>query len=254
MRKILILVTFLLASLTMAPWQAKACGDCEYREGITGVCLPKSGCIIPKPDVIIKQTLSVIEAIASGDPKKVEQAVGDALVNSTGCLGCSYAAQKILPNVPKETINQAVGRGFFVFLGTGDPLLVFVAVADALQHPVATKRSPVPLPPPPAERGTITFTSAVACIVQRQNEVHAGLLANTAMKNEKTGQTGSFPDVDLQIGDIVDLTAPYCPSWNDPSQGAESKTSARMIYTGSTTIPGEGPNRIRYVLSGSVPK
>lgn len=42
-RKLAITIILVMASL-----RANACGECEYKDGLTGICLPKGGCIVKK--------------------------------------------------------------------------------------------------------------------------------------------------------------------------------------------------------------
>jgi hypothetical protein len=229
---------------------AVACGPCEYKDSL-GLCLPKGGCLVPNLGDVIAAPLSLAAAVASGNPENVKVALGNALVNSPGCIGCNYVATKIAPNLSDEQRKSIIGRGFLTFLATGSPVLVVIDVATNLstQHPLSSDESP-PVAPVPPSRGTRTYSGNASCIIQKGTQIYGAWVDAPVLKDDASGQTATYPVVDLLAGDTLVLNAPVCSEQDDASTGQHAIASANLRYERSSTTPG-GPTQLKYFLYGS---
>ena len=249
MWRIAFTLVFLTAIVATTP--ASACGECEYEDGFLKICLPKASCIIPNP---VKTIPTVIEAIASGDPKKIAEAVGATYLQSTGCIGCNYAAQKVFPQLSESQINLIAGEGLLTFLVTGEPVLVIVDMAQNTARQISLAAPPAnggPIPPPPPARGVKQYTAGAECIIIRGKEIYAGWKTPPVMIDTATGAQLTFPDVDLRKGDIVNVTSRLCSEWDNPETGQTSVSQISFIYDRNQVITEPNANLIKYFLFGN---
>lgn len=255
---------FFLCS-TFATNSAFACGPCEYSDSL-GICWPYDKCVIPKvanqlnPITSVKNAISVAVAVASGDPKQITQAVGNSLIQSPACLGCASVAHTLLPNLSDAQINEAVGTGFLTFIGTGDPVLVTLSVATniATQQPVkqpATAQTPGPSGRNPAihaSRTTQTYVAKAECLVTYKDGTAYAVWRDPATFTDTKGESHLYPTVDLVKNDIVTLTAPICPAWNNPTTGQLSVTSVSLKFEAVNSLTGDAKTLKWFVYGKSI--
>lgn len=254
-----VLKLIIVICATLASFSAFACGDCYYRDDL-GFCQPYDKCIVPVViDTAKEQTQKVInlaEALSKGDTKLINQATGDLLLSSTGCLGCKQVAEKILPELTPEQINGIVGRGFFVFVATDDPVLVTLDTINNIAH---EQRIRTKIPPEtiissrtsvPKIRKPKSFTAIAECIMK--DSASGNIYA--AWKEPATiygtgGVKFKYPALDLLSGDSINVTAPKCADWDKPKQGQISLTSARFKFEAVSSLTGE-PEVIKWFMYG----
>jgi hypothetical protein len=238
---------------------AYACGQCGYSDSL-GICWPYDKCVIPKvlnqlnPVTQAQAVLGIGAAVVTGDPKKVTQAVGNALVQSPNFLGCMSVAHAILPNLTDAQINQAIGDGFLTFVATGDPVLVTVDVATNIASQQPVKADDTPTPPaapsaPPAHRKQKTYTATAQCLIEYKDGTVYGAWRDPATFTDTSGHPHVFPAVDLLKDDIVTLTAPICASWSSPSTGQVSVTSATLKFVRVNPLTGDAKT-IKWFIYG----
>jgi hypothetical protein len=215
---------------------AIACGECEYSDNL-GICWPYDKCVVKQLNPVEqgKKIVKLAVAIGSGDSNKIKESLGDVLVNSPTCLACRSAAHTVLPNLTDAQINTVVGEGFLVFVGTGDPYLVTIDVAQNIATQQKIERSadptPAPIAPPPKSRKPKTYKVAAECLLRYSGnkKVYAAWRSPSVFTGEDA-KAHQFPDIDLIAGDTIVATSPVCPTWHNPAQGQESLTSAKFKF------------------------
>lgn len=231
---------------------SKKCGPCEYKDSF-GLCLPKGGCVIQQLNPVeqTKRAVKVIDAISRGNPKEVASALGAALIDSPGCLACRSVAHNILPNLTDEQINGVAGRGFLTYLATGDPVLVVIDVAAniARQSSIKPTSPPPNLTARPQNRQQKNYAAHADCMsVMPDGKVYAGWKESPSLTAEDK-KPFRYPEVDLFPGDIIEITAPLCASWDDKTTNVRALRSARLRYEGPSTVPGS-KDAIKWFLIG----
>lgn len=234
---------------TLASFSAFACPDCYYKDNF-GICWPYDKCVVP---VIIdtsteapKKAINLAVALSQGDPKIINQATGDLLLSSTSCIGCRSLAEKILPELTDEQINGIVGRGFFIFVATNDPVLVTLDAANniAKEQKIRRNKPPASIPKSPTKSTNIrepkTFTAIAECIMKDSSsgDIYAAW-KDPAIIYGTGGSKFKYPAVDLFAGDTVIVTAPKCADWDKPNQGQVGLTSAKFKFEAVSSLAGE---------------
>jgi hypothetical protein len=96
-----------------------------------------------------------------------------------------------------------------------------------------------PLPPiasaSPGGRLPQTYSGQPACILEVKGTVRAGWKENANLQNA-TGQSFTFPNVDLVSGDTLKLNARECTEWNNPPKGSKAVAIANMIFDNQTSV------------------
>jgi hypothetical protein len=203
-----------------------------------------------------KTSARLFDAITHGDGQKVKEAIGDAFLTSPNCLGCKQFAQTVFPNLTPEQIDRIAGEGVLTFVGTQDPVLLVVDVANNIVRETSLKPGPQP-PIPPAPTTTApspkVYTSGATCMLEKDRIVWVGW-KDTPMVTNSNGQ--SFPlfssGVSLQDGDIINVTSPSppCAGW------VTGLTSAKFRVEGPNPAPANNvpPDAPKTFLKGpSVP-
>jgi hypothetical protein len=249
------LVAFTL-SFSFPVASSAGCGPCEYRDGLTGQCLPKGGCIVEQlnPVTQVQKVITLATAVASGDTAAIKQSLGNVLITSPNCLGCQSVVHNVLPNLSDVQINAAVGEGFLVYLATGDPVLVTIDAATNIASQQNVRNQQPQLPDPSrssaTKRATRSYSATATCLVKKKGDsyVYAAWKA-PAIFTGAGGTKFQYPDIDLLAGDILTITAPICPSWNDSKQGQESITSAKFKFEAVSSLTGK-PEAIKWFAYG----
>lgn len=227
---------------------ANACGRCEYRDSL-GLCLPYDRCVIPQviQSIPTVQALKVVDAIITGDERKIRESIGSAVINS-GCPLCTSVAHTILPNLSDQQINSIAGDGVLVWLATGDPVIVAIdlgtniANAQSVRGPeegpgATTQAQPVPGRHPP------TYTATAECLSRNDLAKYVAGWKSPPEFTDEAGNKGTFPDVDLRPGDTVVVTAPPCQKWEG------SIATAAINFEATTYIAGK-PEQIKFFIYG----
>jgi hypothetical protein len=230
---------------------ALACSDSDYKDKLTGLCLPKASSVLPNP---VNSIPSILVAVTTGDPAKIAEAVGSVYLNSGACTGCTYAAQKIFPKLSKEQVNLIAGEGFLTFVGTGDPVITFVDVATNTAHQASLADDSSqggPSVPRVVPRGPKQYSATADCILGRANEVYAGWKDAPVLTDVATGTPSTFPNVDLLEGDAIAVKSRLCDEWNDASTGQTAKAQASLVYKRNKLVTQPNPNLIKFFLIGT---
>lgn len=234
---------------------AQACGPCEYSDSL-GICWPYDKCVIDQvnPVTQAKKVVKLAQAIASGSSSDITQSLGDVLISSPNCLGCRSVAHTVLPAMTDAQINEAIGRGFLVYVGTGDPVLVAIDVASNLATEQKVKKKPAALPAPaadaPKERKPKTYSAKAECLIQYKDQptIYAAWKEPASFTGED-GKDYTYPNIDLLEGDTLKISAPVCPTWHRPSLGQESITSAKFKFEAVSPLAGK-PETIKWFVYG----
>jgi hypothetical protein len=249
-----VLLTVMISFTTTS---AMACQDGYYSDSF-GICWPYDQTIGKQAEEnldVKKQIGRVIalgDAILSGDRDRMASALGDAVLNAPGCIGCSALTTTVLQKLSKDQINKIVGEGFLTFVATGNPTLVVIDVAQKIireSQITPPAENPFGKQPPPVSR---KYTGKANCIMQEKNG--DGVMAAWISNPELTGEDGAvykYPTLEISLGDNVKLTAPLCTQYNNNNQ--TSITSVNLKYKYSNTIPG-GEQQIKYIFYGEVMK
>lgn len=250
--------SFLFLFLTIAGGSnAAIADDCTYKDDF-GITETKSGCI---GNTIVQQLnpvnqvpaiLGIVAAVGTGDVSKIKASVGNALITSPMCLGCTVVANTIVPNMSRSDLNLAIGTGFFVFLDIFGPTLVTVdqTTNTATQQTIVANNSLPQFPLQGEPRKTNVLSARAECIVQYgDGSIYAGW-KNPAAFSDRTG-TKVFPNVSLVRGDIVSLTAPLCGQWNMPSKGQRSVTAATVVFDAVSSLSGD-PSVVKWFIYGKI--
>jgi hypothetical protein len=227
---------------------AVACPDGYYSDSF-GICWPYG----PKIGGTPGQTW---EALKKGDFNTAAKGVGDIVI-TLKCPACAVAGQLLISRKDRATISTIVGRGV-ILQAVGLPSAVVygdialnVVTSTLLQNP--QKTVPIPQASAPA-RPPQVFKSVdqATCITQKPPAlaVVAAWVQAPRLSDAATKQF-TYPDLDLQIGDTIEVTAPTCPEY----AGIDTKSlvSASFKYEGSQIIPGS-PERLKHFLWGTLPK
>ncbi|WP_412063943.1 hypothetical protein [Rhizobium sp. SYY.PMSO] len=236
--------TWVILGFLFTPVISYAC-PAGYASDSFGFCEPTSGHLLTAADQYAQRFITLADALAKGNDKAIDQALGDVLVNSPGCLGCAGLAHEIAPGLTKEQINEIVGDGAITFYTTGDPVLVMVDVGQKLvtekpiaTMPIAPSQSPGPRPP-------VGYSVQANCIIGHQNLIVATLPSNAVFKSPQA--LSAFPWVDVRADDLIYLTARSdCPFILDRAAQTASYTA---ITVKLLNIKSASANEI--VLSGA---
>jgi hypothetical protein len=249
-----LVIGFVIFSSALTVQEAWAgCGECRARDSF-GICEPIFGCQIGKT---ITQAETLAQALASGDPKKIETSIGAVLVSSNNCIGCIDVAHRVLPGLSDSQIEMAVGEGFMTYVSTGSVEFVALDTAGNVATSLALNRSAAHTPGPgqgpgPAKppRPHQTYSAQAVCIATyTDGSVYAGFLG-PAILIDTSGQSHQFPNVDFYPGDTLKVSAPSCPSWNDPTHGLTTVLSATLSYTNIESEAGD-PADVKWFIIGT---
>lgn len=232
------------------PSSVFACSDGYYSDDF-GICWPYDKTVVQQldPRTQIGKMAVLSKAILSGNGDAIKKSLGDALINSPGCLACAGIVQTVLPHLSSDQINKIVGEGFFTFLGTGSPTIVAI---DTLRQIITETR----MDPRentvlnPAETPVLikNFSSTADCITKdkKSNAILAGWKQPPVLV-DGSGQSQIFPDVDLKEKDSIDLIAPLCPQLNNNEQESIEKVTINFRF--SNVVPGKNSN-FKYIFYG----
>lgn len=219
---------------------AFSCPDGYYDQW--GVCLPNSGTVakaVPPAMNPLPDTLNVLGAAVKGDIKGLEKAIGGVILKGT-CPGCDVLLTLSSDAEGKAFIQSAVGRGWLLFMATGDPVLVVVDAAATTANRVELKQTPAAGAPVVKPRGNKVFQAGPAqCIVKHSDgSVVVGWAKPPVFKDAESGEVYVYPEVDLLEADKVAVASTDdCP--NVPP-GQEKLKIVTVRYKYSTVSPGTG--------------
>lgn len=228
---------------------AISCPDGYYKEGFTGVCLPKGRTVEKElnPETHVKKVLTLAEAIATGNSDEQEKALGALLTSAPTCGGCMTYKANIAPDIPDAMFHQIVGRGAIVWAGTGSPELVVIDMISNLPKPTSLAPSDEDSQAIPVGRVARVFSAKADCLGRSNDgEIFAAWKDAPALVSSE----GSFvfPAVDLLPGDAINVTAPICETFIEKGKG-ESIASGTFIFQRSRTSAG-APEALKWFLIG----
>lgn len=234
---------------------AYACGPCEYQDDI-GICWPYDKCVSDQVNPVEqgKKILTLGQAIASGKGPEIRKSLGNVLISSPNCLGCRSLAHTALPDMTDEQVNEVIGRGFLVYVGTGDPVLVAIDALTNLATEQKVKKKPATLPSPvadtPKKRKPKTYSANAECLIQYKDQptIYAAWKEPATFMDED-GKTYTYPNIDLLEGDTLKISAPVCPTWHRPSSGQESITASTFKFEAVSPLTGK-PETIKWFVYG----
>jgi hypothetical protein len=209
----------------------------------------------------VQTVQTVAEAVKTGNPEKVKEAVGELVLNnSLATLGAKQAAKEIFPELAPDQFERIVGAGVLTFVSSENVVLTVVSVADEFyaEYNMATKPPPAgpPKPVPAGQAARTAKTYSVECLSlsrwKRDNgevELWAGFSEAPVFVAED-GSKFTWPKVDIKEGDTVNISA----STNDLPDTGTGKNSftvpaAKGLYKfPSSDTPGMGANQITKTL------
>lgn len=233
----------LVVGLAFIPFPAAACPDGQY-EVCTGLCycVPNSAILTrvventvnPLPD-----TLNILGAVVQGDVDKLSQSVGGLVIKSS-CPSCDVFGQIVMDKKDKTFVEKVVGRGWLLYVGGTDPALVIADAATSIAKKYAIQAPPSnPLQPTlqsARESKTYIADGALCAVVSDKNIVTAAWVNPPVMRDRKTEQNTTFPNVDLVKGDILVVSSSdECP---DVPKDQRKVKNIKLTYSYSNTYPG----------------
>jgi hypothetical protein len=200
-----------------------------------------------------KRAVTFAEAVASGDPHKVQSALGAIVLNSPSCLGCTQLAQAAT-HLSTDQINTLAGEGTLTFLTTGDPVLVIVdttAGVAAEMHMSKTEAAALPSSGQSnnAPRSPLSYNANPDCVIEYKDQVWAGW-KDSPVLSDLSGKNFTFPRVNLSPGDLIHLHARQCSEMDNPSTGVHAVADAVLSYQTDNIVPVEKASTIVYFLVG----
>jgi len=177
------------------------------------------------------------------------KALGDVVHNSPACIGCTVLTSSVLENLSKDQINKIVGEGFLTFVGTGNPVLVFIDVAtNVIKESQASPPAKNPFSPPSSEIKR-KYSGSADCILKEKNgnRIMAGW-KNAPILTGEDGVAYKYPLIALNEGDTIKLNAAICSQLNNNNQTAIGNVT--ITYKYSNTFPGVGADEFKVVFNG----
>ncbi len=222
---------------------AYACGDNEYR-GAFGWCYPKIGGVVGQG----------AEAAKHGDLDGFAKALGDVAIART-CPACAILGQNVVSRQDRETISTIVGRGIIIFTSQNPiPALLLLDSANrASTVPLAPQQPPISSSSPPPARVAKNYTvvTKAACLVANDGgTITGGWVTAPVLIDVSSGQPSTFPEVDLQKGDVIHATATPCDEASKAKLADNTPlTEASFSYEYPNTVPG-APSVMKFFLTG----
>lgn len=232
------------------PLTVFSCSKGYYSDDL-GICWPTGDTVVNNinPTTQISKMVALAQAITSGKGDDVKRALGDALINSSGCIACSGIAQTVLPTLSSEQVNKIVGQGFITFMMTGSPAIVTVdTVRQVLKETTLDPRENTPMNPVATPIIIKTYRTNADCIIKNKssNAIIAGWKKPPILIDEN-GQSQVFPDTDINEKDTIKITAPLCPELNSKEQ--DSIANVSISYRFNNVIPGKDGS-FKYIFYG----
>jgi hypothetical protein len=143
-------------------------------------------------------------------------------------------------------------EGGWSLINTGSPSLVFADAATSVAKEYALTHPPVnPLqPPPPAARGVKSYkVPGALCAVKSEGITAAAGWVDAPVLTNASGASFTFPGVDLQPGDTLDVVAANQDCVTPPAGQTALKTLV-MKYNYPSTPPNANPKGMKWILIG----
>ena len=249
------------ATMLLTSSSVIACPEGYYSDDF-GICWPDSGYIERKgrqaaeeaarnmnPATQAGRIIALGQAIISGDRDRMVKALGDTVINSPGCIGCSVLTTTVINNLSKDQINKIVGEGYLTFIITGNPVLVFIDVGtNILKESQVTPPAQNPFSQPPSEIKR-QYSGNADCILKEinSNRIMAGWKSAPVLTG-KDGDAYTYPLIALNEGDTLILHAPICSQLNNNVQTSVGEIIMKYKY--SNTFPGKQADDFKVVFSG----
>jgi hypothetical protein len=200
------LLTFLTASISLAAASASACPECYY--DFHGACLPNSGCTLKAVAAPVTEAVpnaqKIGAAIIHGDSQALAQAIGHTIIQNNPTVNLTAGA--IIPADAQPFVDSVIGRGFLIFLGSGNPTFVFVdqATGSATSQQL-TPAAPLPPAPETVEPKIYVATAADCLTLSHDGVAAAQWVRAPELTDSRTNQTAKYPDVELRSGDSIEI-------------------------------------------------
>lgn len=224
-----------LISLALFSIEVFACQDGYYRDDF-GFCLPGGSTIVhtldPTPDL-----LRIGDALVKGNVQALTDAIGSAVVKGS-CPACAV----MLSGKDKAFVERVVGRGWLIYMTTGDPVLVLADAATSIAKGIELgKEEPEVFSAPPTKiRDPIAYSSSEAtCIVRHieTGKITVGWVDAPVLR-AANGIEKVYPNVGILPVDTLKVTSNNdCP--NVP-EGQEKLTEIVITMNRTQAVPGEG--------------
>ncbi|MDZ4020647.1 hypothetical protein PssiTeo3_40420 [Pseudomonas sichuanensis] len=227
------IINLCLMSLALLSTNVFSCQDGYYSK--FGICLPNSGTVIERTNPV-PDALNILGATVSGDVNALTQAIGGAVVKGS-CPACAV----LLEGKDKVFVEQVVGRGWLVFIATGDPALVVADAATNIANRIllGQEEPPVFSASPAKIREPIAYTTSEAnCLVRHTatGKVTAGWADAPVLRAD--GLEKVYPNVNMLPVDTVKITSKNdCPP---VPEGQERLSEIVINVNQSQAIPAEG--------------
>ena len=237
---------------------AFACPDGQYDACAFGVCVcvPNGGtvtrAVVPalNPITYLTDSLTIGTAIVQGNIKQAYTSLG-SMVTKASCPACEVALNIYSGPSDKAKIEEIVGHGWLTWI-TGEPALLLVNSDGSSSADIPlTAPPPPPIPQPNVARAKKSYIVADAhCAYVHDGKVASGWITPPSLIDAKSHAVAIFPRVDLQKGDIIEITSnKQCAV---VSNGDSQVSSTEIVYDYSVTYASAQPGTMSYFLIGSL--
>jgi hypothetical protein len=224
-----------------------ACQRGYYSDDL-GICWPGGSTVVeavnPLPDILI-----VLGSAVKGDVNGLTRAIGGLVIKSS-CPGCEV----LLSGNDKALVETIVGRGWLIFLETGNPYLVIVDAANTAANGVDLGEEEIPQTfsaPPTQVRQPVSYeVDGANCMVENiaDEKVVVGFVDAPTFKSAGN-ENKVFPNVTVLPVDTVKVK-----SKNDCAQVPQGQ---RLVFEATINVSStrssmiEGPV-MKYFLVGKM--